>query len=100
MGFGADCQPESMGCRPVYRRQWRTDWVWPVVLAFGPAPSQRLTPFLLLVPVFAVAVSQVLLQEGVSLSLVVGGVAVLAGVALCQVRLPARQVRAGDAPVE
>ena len=71
-------------------------WYW----LLGRHPVQRLTPFLLLVPVFAVAVSQVLLQEGVSLSLVVGGVAVLAGVALCQVRLPARQVRAGDAPVE
>jgi len=65
-------------------------WYW----LLGRHPVQRLTPFLLLVPVFAVAVSQLLLQEGVSLSLVVGGVAVLLGVALCQVRLPARRAHA------
>lgn len=35
-------------------------WYW----LLGRHPVQRLTPFLLLVPVFAVAVSQLLLQEG------------------------------------
>lgn len=67
-------------------------WYW----LLGRHPVQRLTPFLLLVPVFAVAVSQWLLQEGGSLSLVIGGVAVLLGVALCQMRLPSRQVHAED----
>lgn len=71
-------------------------WYW----LLGRHPVQRLTPFLLLVPVFAVAVSQALLKEGLSLSLVIGGVAVLIGVGLCQVRLQPRQApvsnNAGD----
>ena len=55
-------------------------WYW----LLGRHPVQRLTPFLLLVPVFAVAVSQLLLQEALTKSLVLGGVAVLVGIALCQ----------------
>ncbi|WP_095196438.1 DMT family transporter [Pseudomonas sp. Irchel 3A7] len=62
-------------------------WYW----LLGRHPVQRLTPFLLLVPVFAVAVSQFLLKEGLSLSLIVGGVAVLVGVGLCQI--PGRLVQ-------
>ncbi|AZF30859.1 Permease of the drug/metabolite transporter (DMT) superfamily [Pseudomonas sp. R4-35-07] len=69
-------------------------WYW----LLGRHAVQRLTPFLLLVPVFAVAVSQLLLHEGVSLSLIVGGVAVLVGVALCQVRLSPRQVHPKNTP--
>lgn len=62
-------------------------WYW----LLGKHPVQRLAPFLLLVPVFAVAVSQLLLKEVLSLSLVIGAVAVLIGVGLCQVRrLPSR----------
>lgn len=71
-------------------------WYW----LLGRHPIQRLTPFLLLVPVFAVAVSQLLLKEGLSLSLVVGGLAVLAGVGLCQVRLQPRQVCASNNPAD
>jgi O-acetylserine/cysteine efflux transporter len=71
-------------------------WYW----LLGRHPIQRLTPFLLLVPVFAVAVSQLLLNEGLTLSLVVGGVAVLVGVGLCQVRLLPRQARAGSNRVD
>lgn len=71
-------------------------WYW----LLGRHPVQRLTPFLLLVPVFAVAVSQLLLKEGLSLSLVVGGVAVLVGVGLCQVRLQPRQACAGNNPAD
>lgn len=69
-------------------------WYW----LLGRHPVQRLTPFLLLVPVFAVAVSQILLKEGLSLSLVIGGVAALLGVGLCQVRLRSRQVSVGSNP--
>lgn len=71
-------------------------WYW----LLGRHPVQRLTPFLLLVPVFAIAVSQLLLKEGLSLSLVVGGLAVLAGVGLCQVRLQPRQVCASNNPAD
>lgn len=67
-------------------------WYW----LLNRHPVQRLAPFLLLVPVFAVAVSQLLLKEGLSLSLVVGGVAVLIGVGLCQVRLLPRQTCTGS----
>lgn len=57
-------------------------WYW----LLGRHPVQRLAPFLLLVPVFAVAVSQLLLSEELSTSLMIGGVAVVMGVGLCQVR--------------
>ncbi|WP_349971918.1 EamA family transporter [Pseudomonas caspiana] len=69
-------------------------WYW----LLGRHPVQRLAPFLLLVPVFAVAVSQFLLKEGLSLSLVVGGAAVLLGVGLCQARLPPKQTCVGNNP--
>jgi O-acetylserine/cysteine efflux transporter len=68
-------------------------WYW----LLGRYPVQRLSPFLLLVPVFAVAISQSLLKEAWSSSLVVGGVAVLAGVGLCQVRLMPRWTGAAKA---
>ncbi len=71
-------------------------WYW----LLGRHPVQRLTPFLLLVPVFAVAVSQLLLNEGLSLSLVVGGVVVLVGVGLCQVRQLPRQACASKHPAD
>ncbi|MCF5715819.1 EamA family transporter [Pseudomonas tremae] len=57
-------------------------WYW----LLGRHPIQRLAPFLLLVPVFAVAVSQLLLSEELSTNLIIGGVAVIVGVGLCQVR--------------
>lgn len=53
---------------------------------------QKLSPFLLLVPVFAVGVSQVLLRETLTMPLVAGGIAVLAGIALCQLNIN-RKVR-------
>jgi O-acetylserine/cysteine efflux transporter len=71
-------------------------WYW----LLGRHPVQRLTPFLLLVPVFAVAVSQLLLNEGISLNLVVGGAGVLIGVGLCQVRLPPRQGNERNNPAD
>ncbi|WP_397451644.1 DMT family transporter [Pseudomonas sp. NA-150] len=71
-------------------------WYW----LLGRHPVQRLAPFLLLVPVFAVALSQIFLKEGVSLSLVIGGMAVLIGVGLCQVRLQPRQASASNNPAD
>ena len=44
----------------------------------------KLTPFTLLVPVFAVLVSQLMLKESITYNLVIGGVIALIGVALCQ----------------
>lgn len=71
-------------------------WYW----LLGRYPVQRLAPFLLLVPVFAVALSQILLKEGLSLNLVIGGVAVLVGVWLCQVRPLTRKTCAGNHPAD
>jgi len=71
-------------------------WYW----LLGRHPVQRLAPFLLLVPVFAVTVSQLLLKEGLSLSLFIGGAAVLVGVGLCQVRPVPRQANAGNNPAD
>lgn len=65
-------------------------WYW----LLGRYPVQRLSPFLSLVPVFAVAISQFLLKEAWSASLVVGGMAVLIGVSICQVRRMPRQASA------
>ena len=53
---------------------------------------QQLAPYLLLVPVFAIAVSQALLAEGLSQRLLLGAVLSLLGVALCQLPLPRRKV--------
>ncbi|NUT81683.1 EamA family transporter [Pseudomonas sp. NA13] len=61
-------------------------WFW----LLGRNSMQQLSPYLLLVPVFAIAVSQVMLAEGFSQRLVIGAVLTLSGVALCQLRLPAR----------
>lgn len=47
-------------------------------------PVHRLSPFTLLVPVFAVTVSQIILNEKMTINLIAGGVIALAGVALCQ----------------
>jgi len=55
-------------------------------------PVQRLAPFTVLVPVFAIAVSQALLHESLSPSLIFGGVLVIAGVVLCQRRVRPREV--------
>ncbi|KTB98505.1 DMT family transporter [Pseudomonas syringae] len=62
-------------------------WYW----LLGRHPVQRLAPFLLLVPVFAVAVSQFVLNEGLSTNLMLGGLAVIAGVGLCQIRVLPRK---------
>lgn len=61
-------------------------WFW----LLGRNSMQQLSPYLLLVPVFAIVVSQVMLAEGFSQRLVIGAVLTLSGVALCQLRLPAR----------
>ena len=44
----------------------------------------KLTPFTLLVPVFAVLVSQIMLKESITYNLIIGGIIALMGVALCQ----------------
>jgi O-acetylserine/cysteine efflux transporter len=61
-------------------------WFW----LLGRNSMQQLSPYLLLVPVFAIAVSQVLLAEGISQRLLFGAALTLLGVALCQLRLPRR----------
>ncbi|WP_410951327.1 DMT family transporter [Pseudomonas sp. S1(2024)] len=61
-------------------------WFW----LLGRNSMQQLTPYLLLVPVFAIAVSQALLAEGFGPRLLLGAVLTLLGVALCQLRLPSR----------
>jgi O-acetylserine/cysteine efflux transporter len=53
---------------------------------------QQLAPYLLLVPVFAIAVSQALLAESLGERLFLGAALSLLGVALCQLRLPRRKV--------
>lgn len=65
-------------------------WFW----LLGRNSMQQLTPYLLLVPVFAIAVSQALLAEGLGPRLLLGAVLTLLGVALCQLRLPTRNIRA------
>ncbi|OUM04842.1 EamA family transporter [Pseudomonas syringae] len=67
-------------------------WYW----LLSRYPVQRLTPFLLLVPVFAVAVSQLLLNEGLSINLIIGGVTVMAGVGICQIRILPRKAFASN----
>ena len=57
-------------------------WYW--LLARNPV--HRLAPFTLLVPVFAVVVSQIFLYEPLTTNLVIGGGVVLTGVALCQIK--------------
>jgi O-acetylserine/cysteine efflux transporter len=64
-------------------------WYWLI----GRYPVQQLAPFTLLVPVFAVVVSQVMLKETLSFNLILGGVVSLCGVALCQ-RQPAKNTEA------
>lgn len=61
-------------------------WFW----LLGRNSMQQLTPYLLLVPVFALTVSQVLLDEALSQRLLLGAVLTLLGVAVCQLRLPMR----------
>ncbi len=63
-------------------------WFW----LLGRNSMQQLTPYLLLVPVFAIAVSQALLAEGLGPRLLLGAVLTLLGVALCQLRLPTRNI--------
>ncbi|NBB08428.1 DMT family transporter [Pseudomonas sp. SLFW] len=53
---------------------------------------QQLAPYLLLVPVFAIAVSQVLLVERLGQRLLLGAALSLLGVALCQLHMPGRKV--------
>lgn len=57
---------------------------------------QTLSPFLLLVPLFAVVVSQVMLSEGLSARLLLGTVMTMLGVALCQLRWPLRRKQCGS----
>lgn len=47
-------------------------------------PVSQLSPFTLLVPIFAVAVSQLMLDEPFTANLMIGGVVTVLGVALCQ----------------
>ncbi|KOP54399.1 hypothetical protein OX90_08295 [Pseudomonas coronafaciens pv. porri] len=49
---------------------------------------QQLSPYLLSVPLFAIGVSQLLLGDGFTPRLLLGGALTLLGVALCQLRLP------------
>lgn len=49
-------------------------------------PVHRLSPFTLLVPIFAVAVSQLFLDENITMNLILGGVIAILGVAVCQYR--------------
>lgn len=65
-------------------------WFW----LLGRNSLEQLSPYLLLVPLFAIAVSQIVLDEGLGLRLLLGAALTLLGVALCQWRLPFR--RAGD----
>lgn len=53
---------------------------------------QQLAPYLLLVPVFAIVVSQALLAEHLGQRLFIGAGLSLLGVALCQLRLPGRKI--------
>lgn len=53
---------------------------------------QQLAPYLLLVPVFAIVVSQALLAEHLGQRLFIGAGLSLLGVALCQLRLPERKI--------
>lgn len=53
---------------------------------------QQLAPYLLLVPVFAIAVSQALLAEHLGQRLFLGAGLSLLGIAICQLRLPERKV--------
>ncbi|KIQ60373.1 MULTISPECIES: DMT family transporter [Pseudomonas] len=61
-------------------------WFW----LLGRNSMQQLSPYLLLVPLFAIAVSQILLAEGISQRLVIGAALTLSGVALCQLRVAQR----------
>ncbi|WP_152225702.1 DMT family transporter [Pseudomonas sp. SCB32] len=61
---------------------------------------QQLTPYLLLVPVFAIAVSQILLAEGLGPRLLLGAALTLLGVALCQLRLPTPNILAATGSKE
>jgi len=70
-------------------------WFW----LLGRHPMQQLSPFLLLVPLFAIVISQLILAEGLSDRLLVGGGLTMAGVALCQLRWRSRttlSVSAGE----
>jgi O-acetylserine/cysteine efflux transporter len=58
-------------------------WFW----LLGRNSVQQLSPYLLLVPLFAIAISQIMLAEMVDLRLVIGGALTLLGVTLCQLRL-------------
>ncbi|WP_437881463.1 DMT family transporter [Pseudomonas sp. LRF_L74] len=71
-------------------------WFW----LLGRNSMQQLTPYLLLVPVFAIAVSQALLAEGLDTRLLLGAVLTLLGVALCQLRLPTRNLLAATSSME
>jgi O-acetylserine/cysteine efflux transporter len=59
-------------------------WFW----LLGRNSMQQLSPYLLLVPLFAIAISQILLAEGFSQRLAIGAVLTLSGVGLCQLKLP------------
>ncbi|MBV4496083.1 EamA family transporter [Pseudomonas sp. SWRI12] len=61
-------------------------WFW----LLGRNSMQQLSPYLLLVPLFAIAVSKIMLAEGISQRLVIGAALTLSGVALCQLRLPGK----------
>jgi len=63
-------------------------WFW----LLGRNSMQQLSPYLLLVPVFAVAVSQVMLAEDINQRQVIGAALTLAGVVLCQLRPPGKVV--------
>jgi O-acetylserine/cysteine efflux transporter len=57
-------------------------WFW----LLGRHAIQQLSPFLLLVPLFAIAINQLLLAEGLNDRLLLGGALTMAGVTLCQLR--------------
>lgn len=58
-------------------------WFW----LLGRNSVQQLSPYLLLVPLFAIFISQIVLAEMADLRLIIGGALTLLGVTLCQLRL-------------
>lgn len=57
-------------------------------------PISQLSPFTLLVPIFAVAVSQLMLDEPFTANLMIGGVVTVLGVALCQLTVKKTPLKA------
>ncbi|MCF7557273.1 DMT family transporter [Pseudomonas petrae] len=58
-------------------------WFW----LLGRNSVQQLSPYLLLVPLFAIVISQIVLAEMADHRLIIGGALTLLGVTLCQLRL-------------